>query len=209
MLQVRIPLTNRFNLVSLKSSLKNLTDEELIGSLKEDQISAFEELYNRYWAKLYSHAYKRIQIEEVAEELVQDFFASLWVNREKVVIHSSFNNYMLRAIRNMVFKYYQKIYSHKKYQELKKSELSDFDCSTEESITYKDLIRTLDREVELLPEKCRGVFNLSRKEYKSNKEIAIILQISEKTVENHITRALKVLRFSVKNLGVLAAVFFY
>ncbi|MBC7914791.1 MAG: RNA polymerase sigma-70 factor [Pyrinomonadaceae bacterium] len=187
----------------MKSSLKNLTDEELLVFLKDGQIASFEELYNRYWAKLYAHAYKRIQVEVVSEEIVQDFFTSLWINRHKLVIHSSFSNYMLRAIRNLVFKHYQKVYSHKKYQELRKIEISDYDCSTEETISYKDLIRTLDMEVEALPPKCKGVYNLSRKEYKSNKEIANLLQISEKTVENHITRALKVLRFSVKHYGLL------
>ena len=186
--------------MSLKSSLKSLNSEELVVLLKTGEISPFEELYNRFWDKLYSNAFKRVQIEEVAEEIVQDFFTSLWINREKIIVHSSFNNYMLRAVRNLVFKYYQKSYSYKKYQELTQSDTIEYDYSTEDLIAYNDLIRTLDKEVETLSPKCKGVYNLSRKEFKSNKEIATILQISEKTVENHITKALKVLRFSVRSI---------
>jgi RNA polymerase sigma-70 factor (ECF subfamily) len=186
--------------VSLKSNLKSLNSEELVVLLKTGEIAPFEELYNRFWDKLYSNAFKRVQIEEVAEEIVQDFFTSLWINREKIIVHSSFNNYMLRAVRNLVFKYYQKSYSYKKYQELTQSDTIEYDYSTEDLIAYNDLIRTLDKEVETLSPKCKGVYNLSRKEFKSNKEIATILQISEKTVENHITKALKVLRVSVRSI---------
>nr|WP_305121723.1 RNA polymerase sigma-70 factor [Pedobacter mongoliensis] len=181
----------------MHSILKDLSDEELLELLRSGQVAPFEELYNRYWSRLYSSAFKRVSKAEVAEEIVQDFFTSLWINRETLVIHSSFNNYMHRAVRNLVFKFFQKEYSHKKYQELVPAEV--YDSSTEEEITYKDLIRTVEKEVDLLPPKCRGVYQLSRQQFKSNKEIAHILQISEKTVENHITKALKVLRLSVRH----------
>ena len=182
------------------SCLRNFPDESLLVLLKKGDVAAFEELYNRYWSKLYSNAYNRIRVSEVAEEIVQDFFTSVWINRETLSVHSSFNNYTYTAIRNLVFKYYQKEYNSKKYEEARKLELIESDFSTEQLIELNDLKKVLDHEVESLPPKCRGVFNLSRKEYKSNKEIAAILEISEKTVENHITKALKVLRLSVKDI---------
>lgn len=183
------------------SNLNTLTDSNLIELLKNDNKASFEELYNRYWDKLYSHAYKRVQKEEIAEEIVQDFFTSLWINRTMLQITISFNSYTYAAVRNLVFKYYQKEYSHKKYQEVARLYATESDHSTEDLIDYNDLLRTIEKEVVALPPKCQGVYRLSRNEYKSNKEIANILQISEKTVENHITRALRVLRYSVKILA--------
>lgn len=180
------------------SNLNKLTDDNLLELLKNDNKASFEELYNRYWAKLYSHAYKRVQKEEIAEEIVQDFFTSLWINRTRLSIAISFKSYTYAAVRNLVFKFYQKEYSHKKYQEVAKLQATECDYSTEHLIDYNDLVRTIEKEVETLSPKCQGVYRLSRNEYKSNKEIANILQISEKTVENHMTRALKVLRYSLK-----------
>lgn len=188
-------------------NLKTFTDEDLLEMLKNDNQRSFEELYNRYWEKLYTSAFKRVHIEEIAEEIVQDFFTSLWVNRHKILINLTFRSYTYAAIRNLVFKYYQKEYSHKKYQELVKVQLTDCDYSTEDLIDYNDLVRTIDKQIGELPPKCQGVYNLSRKEHKSNKEIACILQISEKTVENHITKALKVLRYSVKGFVLFFALF--
>lgn len=183
------------------NDLKHLSDENLLDLLKAEQVCAFEELYERYWSKLYSNAYNRIRIAEVAEEIVQDFFTSLWVTRKSLVVRSSFNNYTHTAIRNLVFKYYQKEYKLKEYQESRKINMVEGDFSTEQEIEFKDLKRVLDLEVESLSPKCRGVFNLSRNEYKSNKEIAALMEISENTVENHMSKALRVLRLSIKNLN--------
>ncbi len=187
--------------------LKKLSDNDLLELLKDGQMAAFDELYNRYWSKLYSQAYKRINRTEVAEEIVQDFFTSLWINKDSVIIHTSFSNYAYAAVRNLVFKQYQKEYNVRKFEDAHKMSLVESDTSTEQLIELNDLRRVLEQQVETLPPKCRGVFNLSRKEYKSNKEIAAILEISEKTVENHMTKALKTLRLSVKNIIPLVLAF--
>lgn len=182
------------------SKLKKLSDEDLLEMLKEDELRAFEELYNRYWARLYSSAYKRIKDKEVSEEIVQDFFTSLWQKRFSLTIHTAFSNYTYTAIRYLVFTYYQKEAVRRSYQEsLQLSELH-FDNSTAEQVAYNELKRLEQEGVEILPEKCRQVYELSRKQNKNNKEISRLLGISEKTVENHITKALRTLRLSMKDL---------
>ena len=183
----------------IKKIYKNLSDEELIELLKRGESLAFEELYNRYWSGLYSSAYNRVRFSEVAEEIVQDFFTSLWVNRESLNIRTAFIKYSSTAIRNLVFRYFQKQYTSKRYEStLKLSE--EVDISTEQKIELDDLKRALEREVASLPPKCQDVYQLSRGEFKTNKEIAEIFHISEKTVENHLTRALRTLRLSVKEI---------
>ncbi|WP_207422183.1 RNA polymerase sigma-70 factor [Desertivirga brevis] len=187
---------------------KNLSDEVLIGLLKDGDVAAFEEVYNRYWEKLYNAAAKRVSATESAEEIVQDFFTSLWCNRAKVKIHSCFNNYAFSSIRYLVYNHYQKESLRKAYQEsrLKSSVMED--NSTEEFIALKELSYVLEEGVEKLPSKCKTVYELSRKEYKNNKEIAALLGISEKTVENHLTKALRNIRLSLRDALSLTALIF-
>jgi RNA polymerase sigma-70 factor (ECF subfamily) len=175
-------------------SYRHLSDQELLVLLKSDEIAAFEEIYNRYWAELYSSAYKRTSSREASEEIVQDFFTSLWLNRTKIQIEGTLVNYLRTSIRYRVFNYYSKEYVRKNYLESVGSLMKDFDNSTEETILLNDLTQNLEREISRLPLKCRSVYTLSRIEHKSNKEIAAVLGISEKTVENHMSRALKYLR---------------
>jgi RNA polymerase sigma-70 factor (ECF subfamily) len=170
------------------------SDEELILMLEEENISAFEEIYNRYWAKLYSSAYKRTSSKEVSEEIVQDLFTNLWVNKNKIKIESTLAGYLYTAVRYRVFNYYSKEYVRRNYHESVQSLVHDVDNSTEETILLNDLTQHVEKEVSLLPIKCRSVYTLSRNENKSNKEIAAVLGISEKTVENHMTKALKRLK---------------
>lgn len=190
------------------TKLKKLSDEDLVGLLKEGEVPAFEELYNRYWDKLYNAAAKRLSSGDIAEELVQDFFTSLWINKAKLAIHTSFSNYVFSAIRYLVYNQYQKESVRRIYQENRqRSSLREenFSNSTEDIIAFRELNKVLEEGVGKLPSKCRAVYELSRKEYNNNKEIAILLGISEKTVENHLTKALRNIRLSLKDsLSVIA-----
>ncbi len=185
--------------------LKHLPDNELICMVKEDCIEAFEELYYRHWKSLYSFAFKRTRSREISEEIVQEFLTNLWANRHVLVIKISFEGYIYTAIRNLVFNYMAKEARRNTYQQFIKLFNSDLDNSTEEEVYIKDLRYNLQKELNNLPSKCRSVFELSRKENKSNKQIANELGISEKTVEGHLTKALKRLRVSL-NTGILMLV---
>lgn len=179
------------------SELKILSDEVLVQLLKEGRTDAFEELYNRYWNKLYAAAYKRIRSREISEEVVQDFFTSLWLNRNTTEIKTSFAAYVYTAVRYLVLAYIQKEIVRNTYR---LGLLTDKpDNSTEETVITNDLLLNINKEVELLPVKCKSVFELSRKEHKTNKEIASELGISEKTVENHLTKALRRLRVGLNS----------
>lgn len=179
------------------SELNMQSDEVLLLLLKEERMDAFEELYNRYWNKLYAAAYKRIRSREIAEEVVQDFFTSLWLNRKTTEIKTSFAGYVYTAVRYLVLAYIQKEIVRNTYR---LGLLSDKpDNSTEEMVITNDLLLNINKEVELLPVKCRSVFELSRREYKTNKEIANELGISEKTVENQLTKALKRIRIGLNS----------
>jgi len=180
-----------------------LSDSNLLTLLRQGDMVAFEELYERYWSKLYSAGYKRLGNREAAEEIVQDIFTSVWLKRSSLVINSSFENYLYSSVKYMVFASFQKESNRKAYENYVIHVNKDVDNSTVEVIDWNELKRNVSTEVEKLPEKCRKVYELSRKEFRSNKEIAFYLGISEKTVENHLTRALRTLRINLKHVGTL------
>jgi RNA polymerase sigma-70 factor (ECF subfamily) len=192
-------------------SLMDMTDKDLMLQFNTtEDIAVFIEIYNRYHAQLYTAACKRCSSTEIAEEIVQDLFINLWRNRATIKINSSLSGYLFTSIRNLILNQIQKEAVRKNTYESLILENSDYDNSTEEIVIANDLNHYFNIIQGSLPDKCRSVFELSRKHHKSNKQIAHELGISEKTVENHITRALKYLRLSLHYILLyLAAVIFF
>lgn len=178
---------------------EKLSDDILLGLLKKGNVTAFAELYDRHWSRLYSAAYKRVKSREVSQEIIQDLFTSLWTGRKKLQLRSSLEAYLLTAVRYKVVNHIEKELVRRNYREALQELPLRADNSTEETVLLNDLSHQLEEEIIQLPDKCRQVFELSRKAQKSNKEIALELNISEKTVENHITKALRILRVSLKD----------
>ncbi|WP_426582179.1 RNA polymerase sigma-70 factor [Mucilaginibacter sp. R-33] len=187
--------------------LSDHTDIQLTELFTLGDIDAFEEIYNRYWLKLYSAAYKRVKERETAQEIVQDFFTSFWINREQVKIQTSLQGYLFTSIKYLVLNYKRAEAVRNSYAEILLMVNNSFDNSTEENYYYKELLERVETEVNQLPPKCRNVFELSRKQYKTNKEIAQLMGISEKTVENHLTKALRYLRVNLNSLLLLTFLF--
>jgi len=180
-----------------------LSEDELMGLLKQDRLNAFREIYARHWKKLYSDAYKRLKSKELAEEIVQEVFTNLWIKRSQLQINTTVGGYLHTSITHRIIDQFRKETIRSKYQEAFKTLHSEVDNSTENEIMLKELTSTIENEVSQLPDKCRSVYELSRKEHKSNKEIALQLRISEKTVENHLTNALKRLRHGLSHYLVI------
>jgi RNA polymerase sigma-70 factor (family 1) len=179
---------------TLKVQMKpTFTDEQLVVQLSESNKRAFEEIYDRYWYKLYCISFHQTGSKEEAEELVHDLFESLWKRRlESKITHLS--SYLFIALKYLVVNHIRSQITWRKYQEYvllnKMHEIS----TTEENIEFNDLSEAIDKAMKKLPEKTSRVFQLSRFENRSVKNIAKELHISEKAVEYHITKSLKVLK---------------
>jgi RNA polymerase sigma-70 factor (family 1) len=174
-----------------------LNEGDLIALMQQDKLGAFREIYTRYWKKLYSESYKRLKNKGLAEEVVQELFTALWHKRAIIKVTSSLSGYLFSSATNLIIDHYRKEAVRTRYKEAFKLAYSEADNSTEDTIMLRDLTSTIDAEVSQLPNKCRSVYELSRIEHKTNKEIATSLGISEKTVETHLTKALKKLRVSL------------
>ncbi|MFN4146144.1 MAG: RNA polymerase sigma-70 factor [Runella sp.] len=168
-------------------------EQQLVVGLQQGRKSAFEEIYNRYWYKLFSIAYHQIGVQEEAEELVQEVFLDIWRRREGIKIEH-LDLYLTIAIKNQVYDYIKSKISYRKYQEYLIFQEIQQNFNAYEVINYSELAEAVEKVLGLLPEKSAEVFRKSRFENQSVKEIAESLQLSEKAVEYHITKSLKFLR---------------
>jgi RNA polymerase sigma-70 factor (family 1) len=183
-----------------------LSEDELMRLLRQDKLSAFRELYSRYWKKLFDEAYKRLRSKEQAEEVVQELFTNLWTKRQSIQISTTISAYLFSSVAHHVIDIYRKEMVRARYSQAFKIVNTEADTSTEDGIMLKDLTYTIEEEISQLPDKCRSVYELSRKEHKTNKEIASCLGISEKTVEQHLTKALKKIRFTLSHYMLILAI---
>jgi len=173
------------------------SDDALLYLLTEDDERAFSEVYRRYWRTLFGIATSRLRNIQVAEDIIHDVFASLWKNRHKIKIES-LHYYLSAATRYMIFKTIRKSAIEHQYLASRNEPVSEF--KLENSLHNKYLLEFVNREIDMLPDRCRTIFKYSREEGMTNKQIAVEMKISPKTVENQINKALHQLRFSVKGV---------
>ncbi|MCQ9159566.1 RNA polymerase sigma-70 factor [Parabacteroides distasonis] len=170
-----------------------MEERQIIKSLKEGDREAFSMLYKQYWEKVYHFCGLYLNNRDVAEDVVQEVFIKVWESREFIREDDNFKGLLFVITRNLIFNQHRKNVNEDFY---KMTVLSAMETSydLEEEITAYNLGEYIDHLIEELPERRRVIFNLSRKEHKSYKEIAFQLNISEKTVENQISEALKFLK---------------
>jgi len=177
---------------------KSDTDSELIALIRNDNRDAFTTLYQRYWDKIFAVAIHRLGVEEEAEEIVQEIFLSIWTRRKSLKLTHSLATYLSVAVKYKVINHL----ARKHRMQLQLDELTNATPATENStsnwLDEKELRTQLEKCINKLPEKCRIVFLLSRDENKTYAEIATELNISQKTVEAHMSKALSTLRSDLK-----------
>jgi RNA polymerase sigma-70 factor (ECF subfamily) len=175
-----------------------LDDEVLLKFLKISDELAFKELYLRYWQQLYYAALNKINNKEVAEDIIQAVFTDLWEKRER---HSIKNlpAYLGTSVKYQVINYIKSVISKKTHLSQISEGRKTEENSNELTLLVKELNEAIDKAINRLPEKTQTIFRLSRFERRSNKEISRIMDVSEKTVEYHITQSLKALRLCLRD----------
>lgn len=177
-----------------------LADTELWGRIKLDDSKAFDLLFERYWSTIYTTAFIYLKDQETCKEIVNDIFVNIWKKRRVLEINS-FKAYLTSASRYHVYKAIRKrklnpIEFIENYNEI--PEYKNTTNLGEEKIRYEEMEHDIDCVLRTLPQKCQEIFVMSRINHLSNQEIAEKLGISKRTVENQLTHALKILRFSLK-----------
>ncbi|MBB5441267.1 RNA polymerase sigma-70 factor (ECF subfamily) [Pedobacter sp. AK017] len=182
------------------------SDQELTDLLKSGDRHAFTELYNRYWKLIYAHVYKMLRDEDDAKDIVQEVFGNLWIKASSIKSNINISGLMYTSARNRVFDLIEKNKVRFDYLGELAEFLSDTDSMQIETIDEKRIIEILEREIQNLPPKMRAIFELSRKENLSHREIASKLNISEQTVKKQVHNALKVIKPKLNDAGISIAI---
>jgi RNA polymerase sigma-70 factor (family 1) len=183
-------------------------DAALLQALLADDRAAFAELYERYWYRVFALAYRRLKSREIAEELVQDLFATLWLKRHEHIIEH-LEHYLMAAISRRVIGYLRAHQVRTAYADYCRWHQTIATEETEQALAAADLTEAFAQALLLLPEQSREVFRLSRLEHFSVQEISLRLNISAKAVEYHITKSLRLLRTHLRDFVLVAAFFFW
>ena len=173
--------------------------EKQLETLWQGNESAYEMIFRTYYQPLCRYAYSFLQDKEEAEEVVQAAFITLWEKKNALAIETSLKSYLYRMIRNSCLNVikHAKVKQQHVARELAVAEVSHESVS--QKVHAAELEEKITEAMKTLPEQCRLVFQLSRFEELKYQEIADQLQISIKTVENHMGKALKLMRLQLKD----------
>lgn len=189
-------------------------DKRIVQLLKKDNERGLDEIFHLYFNRLFHFALGFVKDKEEAREIVHDAIFRLWQKRHQLNNETSVLGYLIIVVRNLSLNYLRQFRNYKKLS------FSNADLENELYLNYKILSNqvwdhllteeinlVLEAAVNSLTEKCRKVFELSRYQELSNAEIADKLRISVKTVEGHITEALKQIRVHLSKY--IASVLFF
>lgn len=182
------------------TDLLELSDTILLKQLRQGDKNAFDELFRTHYKYLVVIAHKYLKDTDESRDMAQDVFLDLWKRREKINIQDSIKFFLRRAVINRC------LATRRKSSRMTiDSDMVGRDTSTTDNtaahIAFNDLNGHVKQIIAGLPERCRDIYILSRQEQLSHKEIATKLNISTKTIENQMTKALKVLRLELKAKG--------
>lgn len=180
---------------------------------KMNGVACFEELFRIYYRELFAYAYKFVNDKSAAEDVVQDVFFIVWEKRTTLNFEDSIRPYLYRLTHNRAINY---LNSFSVQQRIDNIEDIDFlinmeirDCDPYETLLLKDITETIHKCVETFPPQRKNVFLLSRRSYLKHKEIAELLNISEKAVEKHISKALTDIRQHLIETGLISILLCY
>jgi RNA polymerase sigma-70 factor (family 1) len=185
------------------TKFKSFNEKELLDELKAGCHDAFSYLFNIYYKDLVLFAGRFISSKDYCEDIVQFTFLKIWKERESIKISSSLKGYLLQSVKNKCIdeiRHNSVIFQHQSYVEVN-GVLDSLD--TENYILYSDLSKQLNVALASMPEVCRTPFTLNRFGNMNYKQIAKELNVSERTIEVRIGKALRLLRVSLKEFLIL------
>jgi len=179
--------------------LTDCCDKDLLDGLKQNNISAFNAIYLNYSKPLYIYLLHKLKDPELCNDVLQDMFVTVWEKRDELKIDISIKAYLYQAARYKIIDIYRRDVKYQKYL----AELAEYivvDPSTiTDRIDNKKKLEEIEIAVNNLPEKMREIFILSRFQHQTTRDIASKTNLSQQTVKNQISKALRILRLNYSN----------
>ena len=173
-----------------------MSEKELICQLKEGSYKAFDEIYRMYSARLYAYCMQYTKSRENTEEVVQDVFTKLWINRNSIIQEDTLRSFIFKIAKNQLINAYKariNSFTFEEYVDYYNEEKFSV-ADTPYIVEFDDFCRSLEKVMNNLSETQQKVIECSRFEQLSNKETAEKLQLKEQTVKNQLSAGLKILR---------------
>jgi RNA polymerase sigma-70 factor (family 1) len=193
-----------------KSGILTVSEtDEIIRRLKMDEKSALDDLFHHYYPRLFSFSKSILKIETGIDDILQEVFIKIWFYRQKITSSATFNAFIYTVTKNEILNLIRTKIKDQAFRDklFLLSVAEEYQPDTQ--LEYEEIKSVIDKIVSELPAKRQEVFVLSRTEGLSCKEIAQRLNISEKTVEDHITHSIRKIKFSLKELGILPLLYLY
>ncbi len=183
-------------------------DTALLKGLKGGDHECFQQLFNRYSQPLFRFSLSYLKSEQAAEDVVQEVFLKVWRRRKEINTSKSFQSYLFTIALNAIRKQFNKLAGA---NQLRHDLLISFAQNKDtfgEKDDFEELVEKLEEFIRLMPERRRKIFRKKKLEGKSQKEIAEEFSITTKTVEYHITEAMKFLKKEFDKLRMKGMIFF-
>lgn len=174
--------------------IQSFDDQSLLSALKQGSGEAFAEIYRRYARMLFLEAYRKIGVREICEDILQDVFSSLWAKKEELQPGKSLKAYLRGTLRHKIVDYYRLSCLQLKHLNALTEMLDKPEASPTEALHAKESASLLHGHIQSLSDSVRTIFLLSRHDGLSVEDISQKLQLSNQTVRNQISKALKLLR---------------
>lgn len=171
---------------------------DIVIKVRDGNQDAFTRLYNIYWWKVYHFTKLYITSDIESEEVVQDVFIKLWDSRRSLDETKSLEGYLFMITRNTIFNYNRRSFNEESFEMTVLNSMEESEAyNIEDELMASDLKKFIDELIEQMPSQRKKIFQMSREEGLSNKEIAEKLDITVKAVERSMTLSLKFLRDSL------------
>jgi len=183
--------------------------EKILQDLAEDDKSALEQLFAYFYPRLYHFSRTFLKLEDGIDDILQEVFIRIWQNRKNIGNPSTFNSYIFTITRNILLNELRSRLNNKKFRDrlFQLSVAEEYRLT--EQLEYNEMKRFVEQAIGDLPSKHKEVFDLSRLDGLSYKEIAEKLAITEKSVEYHIHQSIIYLKKRLKNQGLFSLLFLH
>ena len=188
---------------------KHASDSELWQCCRQDDIRAYNKLFDRYVGKLHRMGRRYVKDECTVEELTTDILLSLWVRRHEIILQGNLSAYLFQAMHNKAVSYLRKRVSVTVEIGSLPEDTLVADGNADQQLIANDVLRSFERTLEQLSPQRQKVFRLSREQDMSYIEIACEMNLSPNTVKNHMNAALEYLRHQFKSATVQVITFLF
>lgn len=188
---------------------ENISDSELARKIKSGEKNAYQELFERYAPRIYQFSLSYLKNKSDSEELVQDVFLKIWEKRETLDQSKNIKAFIFKIAVNTIYDFIRRKNIESAYKEFAGSNFESQHDSTWHQVIFDEMVDNLDVLVGQMPQERQKIFRLSREDGLTNEEIALKLNLSIRTVENQLYRAISFLKKHFRTDSLLTMLFLY